>query len=102
MYNYDFFHDNLPKSFDNIFSKLANNQNNITRNTNLGMLVIPQYNSVTYGIKCIYNQCIDSWNSITHKLKDLKDDNDLPINLHSISRGQLKGIISKYCLAEYD
>ena len=98
---YDFFHDNLPKSFVDIFCKLAYNQNNNTRNTNLGMLFIPQYNSVTYGHKCIYKLCIDSWNSITYILRDLKDDNDLPIDLHSISRGQLKEKITKYLLDEY-
>ena len=102
LFVYDFFHDKLPKSFVDIFSKLVDNQNNNTRNTNLGMLVIPQYKSVTYGKKSIYNLCIESWNSITYKLRDLKDDNDLPINLHSISRGQLKDKIIKYCLDEYD
>ena len=100
LFVHDFFHDNLPKSFNNIFSKADHKYK--TRNSDLGMLAIPQYNSTIYGQKCIYKQCIDNWNLLSQSLRASRGDKEFPINLYSLSRGQIKTKIKKILFDTYN
>ena len=101
LFVHDFYHSNLPKSFDKIFTKIEHTHKNVTRSAKAGMISIPRYNSVTYGQNSIYKHCIDSWNSITNEFKDFKDNDKVPIDLHKMSRSKLKSIVTEYFLQSY-
>ena len=101
LFVHDFYHCNLPKSFNKIFTKIEHTHNNVTRNAKAGMIQIPSYNSVTYGLNSIYKHCIDSWNYIANEFKDIKDDDNVPIDLHKISRSKLKLLVTEYLMKTY-
>ena len=101
LFVYDYFHGNLPKSFDNIFMKLEDLHTNNTRNAHIGMIAVPTYNSTRYGLNSVYKKCIDSWNTISNMLKELKDEDDNRVDLHKISRNKLKHLITENFLTSY-
>ena len=107
LFVYDYFHGNLPKSFNNIFTKAEEMHTSFTRNANDGKIVIPSYNSTTYGLNSIYKLCIDAWNKMTQEQKII-DRNKTKLNkehkannLHNISRNKLKYLITDYFLESY-
>ena len=67
LFVYDYIKGNLPKSFNNIFLRIEDTHHNETRGAFTGQLILPIYNSTTYGLKSIYKRCIDSWNLMTKK-----------------------------------
>ena len=74
LFVHDYFHSNLPTSFDNIFTKASNTHNNFTRHANNGYIVPPRYNSTNYGLKSVYKLCVDAWNKITNDQKIIDNE----------------------------
>ena len=54
LFVFDYFKGNLPKSFNNIFTKTENIHSIFTRNANKGIVVPNMFNTTTYGLKSIY------------------------------------------------
>ena len=71
LFVHDYFHGNLPKSFNNTFTKVENTLTSFTRNACDGNIAIPSYNSTNYGLNSIYKHCIDAWNKLTYEQKIL-------------------------------
>ena len=108
LFVHDFFHGNLPKSFENTFTKAGSVHSFLTRNASDGSLTIHRFNSTTYGLKSMYKQCINNWNTLTNIQKDIdlaklaKDKTHSSINLHDISRSKLKQLITDYFINSYN
>ena len=104
---YDYFHSNLPKSFDNIFTKAADTHPTFTRHANNGNIVPPRFKSTNYGLKSMYKLCVDAWNKITNdqkiidKAQKKHDKKHTPIDLHNIPRKKLKQIITNNFFESY-
>ena len=107
LFVHDYFHGNIPNSFDNTFNKVNDIHSILTRNAKDGSLILPSCNSTKYGLKSIYKLCVDNWNSITRELKEMDKDkfksnqNAVPINLHNVSRPKLKRLITDFFLESY-
>ena len=107
LFVYDYFHGNLPKSFVNTFTKASETHDNLTRHSTNGVVVPPHYKSTTYGLHSMFKLCSDAWNDFSSKQKAIdlaktKADKDhKPTDLHSLSRSQLKNVISSYILDSY-
>ena len=104
---YDYFHCNLPKSFDNIFTKAIDTHPSFTRHANDGYIVPARYKSTNYGLKSMYKLCVDAWNKITNeqkiidKVQKKQDKKHKSIDLHNIPRNKLKQIITNYFSESY-
>ena len=69
-----------------------------------------QYLDLTqlHGLKSMYKQCINNWNTLTNIQKDIdlaklaKDKTYSSINLHDISRSKLKQLITDYFINSYN
>ena len=81
----------LPKSFENIFQKCNTIHVNPTRFSRSDCLYMPRFQSVTYGLNCITNTCIHSWNNLT---KTLEKPSTLSITM-------LKKKMLNHCIANY-
>ena len=107
LFVYDYFHGNLPNSFIDTFTKIDNTHRIETRNATDGFLVKSMYNLTKYGLKSIYNLCINSWNKFISIQKNndeiiLKNDKQhTPTNLYNITRSKLKILITKFFLDSY-
>ena len=108
LFVYDYLNKNLPKSYVNTFTRLEdNNANCTTRQGSIGMLHIPRYNSTNFGLKCIYNRCIQSWNKYTMEINKLAKKNYAnkmtcpDIDLLKLSRGKLKNTLNEHILSKY-
>ena len=64
LFVYDYFHNNLPGSFTNTFFRTNDLYNYSTRQATTGQLYASRYKTTTFGLKCIYNRCIDSWKKL--------------------------------------
>ena len=95
LFVHDYLHGHLPDCFEKTFTK-ADFHNINTRHADQGSLMVPSVNSTTYGLKSIYKQCIDNWNQL---IKLQKHNN---IDVHLLSRDQLKKLITDYFIASYD
>ena len=108
LFVYDYFHGNLPDSFDNTFNKVKDIHTLLTRNANDGSIALPMCNSTTYGLKKIYKLCIDNWNTITKEFKKIDivklrvNQNHTPVNLHNVTRSKLKQLITNFFLDSYE
>ena len=106
LFVYDYFHGNLPKSFQNTFNKAEDLHSHFTRNARDGSFASKVYNSTKYGINSIYKLCNIDWNKITKEQKKIDDDktkhnkDHIPTNLYNISRSKLKQLITDYFLCE--
>ena len=107
LFVHDYFHGNLPHSFNNTFNKVSNSHQLYTRKASDGYLVKSCYNSTTYGINSIYNQCVESWNKmikaqkVIDERKMLVNNNHVYLDLHNVSRNKLKQTITEYVLESY-
>ena len=107
LFVHDYFHGNLPKSFANIFTKASETHENFTRHSNNGVIVPPHYKSTTYGLHSTYKLCSDAWNDFSDQQKAIDiakikaDKNHKPIDLHCLSRSQLKKCITNFILDSY-
>jgi hypothetical protein len=72
LFVYDFFSKNLPESYVDTFTRIDDrNANSSTRQAATGMLSMPKYSGVTFGLKSIYNKCIISWNKFTAEINKI-------------------------------
>ena len=55
----------LPKSFDNFLQRCSDIHSNPTRFSRSESLYMPRFKSVKYGLNCITNVCVNSWNKLT-------------------------------------
>ena len=62
--------ETYQKGFNNIFVRIEDIHHNETRGALTGQLILPNYNSTTYGLKSIYKRRIDSWNLMTKKIQE--------------------------------
>ena len=90
-------------SFTDIFNKVNDTHSIRTRSATDGLLYKSNYNLTKYGLNSIYNLCIKSWNELMRVQKDIIRENSqhMPVNLHGISRSNLKKLITKYLLDTY-
>ena len=78
-----------------------------TRQACTGMLHIPKFNSVTFGLKSIYTRCMISWNKFTaeinkvHKQKFINKMRSTDIDLTKLSKTSLKETVTKHILSKY-
>ena len=108
LFVYDYFHTKLPNSFNNTFTRTNNLYEYSTRQATTGKLFIPPLHTTTFGLKCIYKRCIDSWNKIStefnliNKVNNQNNPNIKDIDLLNYSRSVLKDNISKHILSTYE
>ena len=62
---YDYLNNNLPGSFKSTFLRMNDLYQYKIRQATTSKLYIPAYKTTTFGLKCIYKRCINSWNKIT-------------------------------------
>ena len=91
LFVHSFLKGKLPKYFENIFQKCNTIHVNPTRFSSSDCLYMPRFRSVTYGLNCITNTCIYSWNNLT---KTLEKPSTLSITM-------LKKKMFNHCIANY-
>ena len=110
LFVYDFLNGNLPDSYTGTFSRIQDSdQNYPTRQARTGLLKAPKYNSTAFGLKCIYKNCINSWNkysTMVNTASKLKQNTankfkHVDVDMLKFSRNQLKETISKIILSNY-
>ena len=105
---YDYFNKNLPISFTDIFIRTNDLYKYSTRRATSGKLYIPRYKTTTFGLKCIYKRCIDSWNKLTSEINSTNRKNNInnpeikDIDLLKFSRTVLKDKLTKHILSTYE
>ena len=105
---YDYFHNKLPISFNNIFIRCNEKYDYSTRQATTGQLCIPGYKTTTFGLKCIYKRCIDSWNKLSVDINQMHKTNIVnklevkDIDLLKFSRQVLKDKLTSHILSTYD
>ena len=108
LFVYDYFHKNLPGSFSDTFQRTNELYQYSTRQATIGSLYAPKYKTTNYGIKCIYNHCIDSWNTLSSQINiELRQNNRNSleikyVDLLKFSRTVLKDKLTKYILSTYE
>ena len=105
---YDYFHNNLPRSFTNTFFRSENLHNYSTRQATSGQLYKPSCKTTSFGLKCIYMRCIDSWNQYSNDINMMNrrqntNNNEIQdIDLLKFSRPVLKEKLTKHILSTYE
>ena len=105
---HDYLNNKLPESFTNTFLRTDELYKHKTRQATTGKLYIPAYKTTTYGLKCIYKRCIDSWNKLTTEINTIyRKENSSKfeikdIDLLKFSRNVLKDRIMKHILSTYE
>ena len=105
---YDYFHNNLPISFTNTFIRTDDLHEYSTRQSTTGKLSIPSYKTTTFGLKCIYKRCINSWNTLSTEinltnLKNTLYTNEIKdVDLLKYSRTKLKDKLTEHILSTYN
>ena len=69
--SYSFLKGKLPKSFDNFLQRCSDIHSNPTRFSRSESLYMPRFKSVKYGLNCITNVCVNSWNKLTEMLIEM-------------------------------
>ena len=100
MFVYDYLCGNLPKSFDGVFTSISETHSFNTCSAMTGMLVIPRSKGMSYGVKSIYSNCINSWNLLTLELNNQQKRKTptkyIEFDLKSFTKSRLKDIITNY------
>ena len=105
---YDYLQGNLPHSFVETFSRIADSHEINTRQASIGMLYAPWYNTTTFGLKCAYKKCINSWNKLTSDINTKEKNkcanklNTPDIDLLKMSRTGMKKTITSHILSTYE
>ena len=105
---YDYFHNNLPVSFTNTFFRTDDLYQYSTRQATSGQLYTPRYKTTTFGLKCIYKRCIDSWNqfaidmNIINRKNNINNQENQDIDFLKYSRQVLKDKLTKHILSTYE
>ena len=108
LFVYDYFSNELPVSFSNTFKITYDLHKYSTRQATTGKLYIPRYKTTTFGLKCIYKRCIDSWNTLSTEINSININNNVntleikDINLLKFSRTVLKDTLTKHILSTYE
>jgi hypothetical protein len=108
LFVYDYFSNELPVSFSNTFKITYDLYEYSTRQATTGKLYIPRYKTTTFGLKCIYKRCIDSWNKLSTEINSININNNVntleikDINLLKFSRTVLKDTLTKHILSTYE
>ena len=104
---YDYFNNHLPRSFTDTFFRVEDLYSYPTRQATSGQLYRPQYKTTTFGLKCIYKRCIDSWNQFSQEIniinrKNNKSNHNIEdIDLLRYSRQVLKDKLTNHILSQY-
>ena len=105
---YDFLNKSLPVSYVDTFARVEDKDTtSTTRQASTGILHLPKFSGITFGLKCIYNRCIMSWNKYTlelnkvHKQKFVNKMRCTDLNFLDLSRKALKEILTKHILEKY-
>ena len=104
---YDYFHNNLPLSFTDTFFRTDDLYNYSTRQATTGQLYTPRFKTTTFGLKCIYKRCIDSWNQFSvsinaaNRINNVNNPEVNDIDLLKFSRKVLKDKLTKHILSSY-
>ena len=107
LFVYNYIHKNLPLSFTNTFFRSDDLYEYSTRQATSGQLYTPQYKTTTFGLKCIYKRCIDSWNKFSIDINTINRKNNInnpevkDIDLLNYSRKVLKDKLTKHVLSTY-
>ena len=109
LFVYDYLNCNLLKSYVDTFTRIEDtNANCSTRQASTGMLHIPRYKGTTFGLKCIYKNCIDSWNDYTSEINEVNKQKIVnkfkapDTDLLKLSRTKLKDTLTEHILSKYD
>ena len=108
LFVYDYFNKKLPISFTNTFIRTNDLYKYSTRQATAGKLYIPRYKTTTFGLKCIYKRCINSWNKFSTEInlitrKENIDQTEIEdIDLLNFSRTVLKDRLTKHILTSYE
>ena len=108
LFVYDYFNKKLPHSFSNTFFRANDSYSYLTRQATSGQLCIPHYKTTTFGLKCIYKRCIDSWNqfsseiNIINRLDNCNNTEIIDSDLSKYSRNVLKDKLTKHILSTYN
>ena len=107
LFVYDYLVNSLPASFTNTFIRTGDLYDYSTRQASTGKLFVPRYKTTTFGLKCIYKRCIDSWNKLTteinivNKLHNINKPEIKDIDFLKFSRAVLKDKLTKHILSTY-
>ena len=108
LFVFDFLNKNLPDSYEDTFTRIDDTDaTSSTRQATTGKLHQPRYVGTTFGLKCIYSRCITSWNKFTteinkiHKQKFVNKMRCTDIDLHRLSRNNLKNTLTQHILSKY-
>ena len=105
---YDYLNNNLPGAFTNTFIRTNDLYEYSTRQATTGKLFIPSYKSTTFGLKCIYKRCINSWNYLSTEINlinrkcNVNNPEINDIDLTKLSRNALKDRLTKHILSTYE
>ena len=104
----DFLKKTLPLSYTDTFSRVEDkNTTCTTRQASTGLMHLPKFSGVTFGLKSIYNRCIMSWNKYTtelnkiHKQKFVNKTRCTDFDLPNLSRKTVKETLTKNILEKY-
>ena len=104
---YDYFNNNLPRSFTNTFFRTDDLYEYSTRQATSGQLYTPRYKTTSFGLRCIYKHCIDTWNQFSIDINAINRRNNInnlevnDIDLLKYSRNVLKDKLTKHILSLY-
>ena len=105
---HDYFHNKLPISFNNTFTRSNDRHEYSTRKATTGQLCTPRYKTTSFGLKSIFNHCINSWNKLSidinkiHKKDNVNKVKVEDIDLLKFSRQVLKDKLTKHILSTYE
>ena len=105
---YDYFHNNLPRSFSNTFFRSDDLYKYSTRQATSGQLYKPSCKTTSFGLKCIYMRCVDSWNqysidiNVINRSQNINNNEIKDIDLLKFSRQVLKEKLTKHILSTYE
>ena len=94
---YDSLKNNLPPSVSNYFTLSSEVHSYNTRNTQLGKLYVPKFNSTKFGKNSVKYQCVTEWNkslniiNTTFKIKNKNNPNYT--SFLDASRSQFKKLL---------
>ena len=67
-----------------------------TRQATTGQLCIPHYKTTTFGLKCIYNRCINSWNKLSIDINQIyRKDNENKLEVKDIDLLKFSRLVLK-------
>ena len=93
LFAHDYFHNNLPVTFNNIFINVGNVHSYETRGSKKHQISLPSAFTQAYGINSIKYKTVKFWNEMVMKLMKF----DLP----SKRKSHCKNVITKYFLETY-